>query len=105
MISQVRALDLVPRPGRHGLELIGATGGRVVGPPDIAAAVQNGAGHFDPGVLAAAKRGLVYIDEATPLEETHNDYARGKIVCERLLAEAAQRQGRGDGYGCARWNC
>lgn len=36
------------------------------------------------------------ISEATPLDERHNDYARGKIVCERLLAEAAQRQGRSD---------
>lgn len=36
------------------------------------------------------------IGEDTPLDETHNDYARGKIVCERLLAAAAQRQGRSD---------
>ncbi len=36
------------------------------------------------------------IDEQTPLDEGHNDYARGKVVSERLLAEAAQRQGRND---------
>jgi nucleoside-diphosphate-sugar epimerase len=36
------------------------------------------------------------IDEDTPLDETYNDYAYGKIVCERLLADAAQRQGRVD---------
>lgn len=36
------------------------------------------------------------IDEHTPLDEGHNDYARGKVTCERLLQEAAQRQGRND---------
>lgn len=35
-------------------------------------------------------------DEETPLDEGYNDYARGKVVCERLLAETAQRQGRND---------
>lgn len=34
------------------------------------------------------------ISEETPLDEGYNDYARGKIVSERLLMEAAQRQGR-----------
>jgi nucleoside-diphosphate-sugar epimerase len=33
------------------------------------------------------------ISEGTPLDEDYNDYARGKIVSERLLMEAAQRQG------------
>lgn len=36
------------------------------------------------------------ISEETPLDEDYNDYARGKIVSERLLLEAAQRQGRPD---------
>ena len=36
------------------------------------------------------------IDETTPLDEAHNDYAYGKIVCERMLAATAQRQGRSD---------
>lgn len=36
------------------------------------------------------------ISEETPLDEEYNDYARGKIVSERLLMETAQRQGRGD---------
>ncbi|HKA86486.1 MAG TPA: NAD-dependent epimerase/dehydratase family protein [Haliangiales bacterium] len=36
------------------------------------------------------------IVEETPLCETYNDYARGKIVCERLLAEAAAEAGRRD---------
>jgi nucleoside-diphosphate-sugar epimerase len=36
------------------------------------------------------------IDETTPLDEAHNDYARGKVVSEKLLQQAAQRQGRSD---------
>jgi len=36
------------------------------------------------------------ITEDTPLSETYNDYSRGKVVCERLLAEAAGRSGRSD---------
>ena len=36
------------------------------------------------------------ISEETRLDEDYNDYARGKIVSERLLMEAAQRQGRSD---------
>jgi nucleoside-diphosphate-sugar epimerase len=39
------------------------------------------------------------ITENTPLSETYTDYGRGKVVCERLLAEAeaetAGRSGRG----------
>lgn len=36
------------------------------------------------------------ITEDTPLDERHSDYARGKVVCERLLQAAAQQQGRSD---------
>jgi len=35
------------------------------------------------------------ITEDTPPSETYTDYGRGKVVCERLLAEAAARSGRG----------
>jgi nucleoside-diphosphate-sugar epimerase len=35
------------------------------------------------------------ITEDTPLREDYTDYGRGKVVCERLLAEAADRSGRG----------
>lgn len=35
------------------------------------------------------------ITEDTPLSETYTDYGRGKVVCERLLAEAAGRSSRG----------
>ncbi|HMN28010.1 MAG TPA: NAD(P)-dependent oxidoreductase [Caldilineaceae bacterium] len=36
------------------------------------------------------------IDEEHPLSETYSDYGRGKVVCERLLDEAAARVGRAD---------
>ncbi len=36
------------------------------------------------------------ITEDTPLSESYGEYARGKVVCERLLAEAAGRAGRSD---------
>jgi len=36
------------------------------------------------------------VTEDSPVTESYNDYARGKVVCERLLAEAASRAGRSD---------
>jgi nucleoside-diphosphate-sugar epimerase len=36
------------------------------------------------------------ITEDTPVTEAYTDYARGKVVCERMLAEAAGRAGRTD---------
>lgn len=36
------------------------------------------------------------IVEETPLDETYNDYALGKVVSERLLMKAAHAQGRSD---------
>ncbi len=36
------------------------------------------------------------ITEDTPLCETYNDYSRGKVICERLLVDAAERAGRRD---------
>jgi nucleoside-diphosphate-sugar epimerase len=34
-----------------------------------------------------------WIDEDSSLSETFNDYSRGKVACERLLAERAARRG------------
>ena len=41
---------------------ISATEDRVVGTLDIEKAIQKGERHFEPGVLASANRGLLYID-------------------------------------------
>lgn len=36
------------------------------------------------------------ITEDTPVTESYTDYARGKVICEHLLADAARRAGRTD---------
>jgi Mg-chelatase subunit ChlI len=48
---------------------VSATEDRVVGTLDIEAAIQKGERHFEPGVLAAANRGLLYIDEVNLLDD------------------------------------
>ncbi|MGD0612851.1 MAG: ATP-binding protein [Anaerolineales bacterium] len=48
---------------------ISATEDRVVGTLDIEQAIQKGERHFEPGVLAAANRGLLYIDEVNLLDD------------------------------------
>ena len=48
---------------------ISATEDRVVGTLDIEQAIQKGERHFEPGVLAAANRGLLYVDEVNLLDD------------------------------------
>ena len=48
---------------------VSATEDRVVGTLDIEKAIQLGERHFEPGVLAAANRGLLYIDEVNLLDD------------------------------------
>jgi magnesium chelatase subunit D len=48
---------------------ISATEDRVVGTLDIELAIQKGERHFEPGVLAAANRGLLYVDEVNLLDD------------------------------------
>jgi Mg-chelatase subunit ChlI len=56
---QIRFIDLP----------VSATEDRVVGTLDIEKAIQKGEKHFEPGVLAAANRGLLYIDEVNLLDD------------------------------------
>ena len=48
---------------------VSATEDRVVGTLDIEKAIQTGRKHFEPGVLAAANRGLLYVDEVNLLDD------------------------------------
>ncbi len=48
---------------------VSATEDRVVGTLDIEKAIQKGERHFEPGVLAAANRGMLYIDEVNLLDD------------------------------------
>jgi Mg-chelatase subunit ChlI len=67
---------------------VSATEDRVVGTLDIEAALKTGQKRFEPGVLAAANRGLLYVDEVNLLDDHVVDLlldsaAMGRNVVER----------------------
>jgi magnesium chelatase subunit D len=62
MVTVTRQIRFVDLP-------VSATEDRVVGTLDIEKAIQEGERHFEPGVLAAANRGLLYIDEVNLLDD------------------------------------
>ncbi len=62
LITEVRQRRFVDLP-------VGATEDRVVGTLDIEKAIKLGEKHFEPGVLAAANRGILYVDEVNLLDD------------------------------------
>jgi Mg-chelatase subunit ChlI len=62
LVTEKRRIRFVDLP-------VSATEDRVVGTLDIEKAIQKGERHFEPGVLAAANRGLLYIDEVNLLDD------------------------------------
>ncbi len=68
-MAEGRALETGKRRIRFIDLPVSATEDRVVGTLDIEKAIKRGERHFDPGVLAAANRGLLYIDEVNLLDD------------------------------------
>jgi len=64
-----QSIPITTRPTSFVNLPVSATEDRVVGTLDIEQAIQKGERHFEPGVLAAANRGLLYIDEVNLLDD------------------------------------
>jgi len=67
--SNGEELPVVKRKIRFVDLPVSATEDRVVGTLDIEKAIQKGERHFDPGVLANANRGILYVDEVNLLDD------------------------------------
>lgn len=62
MPTTMRQISFVDLP-------VSATEDRVVGTLDIEQAIQKGERHFEPGVLASANHGILYVDEVNLLDD------------------------------------
>src|SRR5690606_34752566 len=67
--TQDGAGEVVERPVRIVDLPVGASEDRLVGSLDIERALQSGRQAFEPGLLAAAHRGILYIDEVNLLND------------------------------------
>jgi Mg-chelatase subunit ChlI len=89
--DRVRAGETLPvskRPTRFVDLPVSATEDRVVGTLDIERAIKQGERRFEPGILASANRGLLYVDEVNLLDDHVVDLlldsaAMGRNVVER----------------------
>nr|MBA2396186.1 ATP-binding protein [Ktedonobacteraceae bacterium] len=68
-LEQEEALSRERRPVRLVELPLGATEDRVVGTLDLERAIKDGVRQFEPGLLAAAHRGILYIDEVNLLPD------------------------------------
>ena len=62
LVTEIRSTPFVDLP-------VSATEDRVVGTLDIEKAIKTGEKHFEPGVLASANRGVLYVDEVNLLDD------------------------------------
>ncbi len=62
IITELRSTPFVDLP-------VSATEDRVVGTLDIEKAIKSGEKHFEPGILASANRGVLYVDEVNLLDD------------------------------------
>lgn len=69
---------------------VSATEDRVVGTLDIEKAIKHGERHFEPGVLASANRGLLYIDEVNLLDDHVVDLL---LDCAAMGINVVEREG------------
>jgi Mg-chelatase subunit ChlI len=87
-VAQGESLPVSRRRTRFVDLPVSATEDRVVGTLDIEVALKTGRKKFEPGVLAAANRGLLYVDEVNLLDDHVVDLlldsaAMGRNVVER----------------------
>ncbi len=68
-LARGETLEAAPRPTPFVELPVGATEDRVVGTLDIAHVLERGERRFEPGLLAAANRGLLYVDEVNLLDD------------------------------------
>jgi Mg-chelatase subunit ChlI len=62
LVTEFRPTPFVDLP-------VSATEDRVVGTLDIEKAIKSGEKHFEPGILASANRGVLYVDEVNLLDD------------------------------------
>jgi magnesium chelatase subunit I len=74
--AELTASDIIERPTPVVDLPLGATEDRVVGALDIERALTRGEKAFQPGLLARANRGYLYVDEVNLLEDHIVDLLR-----------------------------
>ena len=69
---------------------LGATEDRVVGSLNVERAIKEGIRALEPGILAAANRGILYIDEVNLLDDHVADVL---LDCQTMIEPQAQQRG------------